>query len=91
MEISGNNIGNLSNIAALWEKGHRQTPLGQDEAIKQEDSVRISNFPQSATLLSDEEADVVLQETTDSIQNDPYNAMLAHSGLDASRVAALLA
>ncbi len=91
MEITGSNASNVSAMATLWEQGHRQAPVSQDSTIKQEDSVRISSFPQSATLLSDDEVDTVLQDTMNSITSEPHEAMFVHSGLDASRVAALLA
>ncbi len=91
MEVTSSNANGLSGIAVLWEQNQRQTQATQEDTIKQEDSVRVSHFPQNATLLSDAESEVVLQETMDSIKSDPYEAMFVHSGLDASRVAALLA
>ncbi len=89
MEVTNNNIINLNTMPTTWEQSPRQ--VSQDNAIQQQDSVRVSNFPQNATLLSDAEAETVLQETVHSITSDPYAAMHVHSGLDASRVAALIA
>ncbi len=59
----------------------------------QGDSVHMSNNvnTQEPTLLLDEEVDAVMEETTYLITQDPYAALHAHEGLDASRVAALLA
>ncbi len=61
----------------------------------QGDSVHMSNAaPVSGyepTLLEDDEVDGVMQETMYLITEDPYAALHAHDGLDASRVAALLA
>ncbi len=82
MEVTGTNA---------REQNQRQSVANQESTISKSDSVSISNFPQNATLLSDEEAETVLQETVDNIKSDSYSAMFVHSGLDASRVAALLA
>ncbi len=43
------------------------------------------------TLIADEDVEGVLNETVAMIAEDPYSALHVHSGLDASRVAALLA
>ncbi len=93
MDINTNNTNAVSSFRILWEQGANQSQTAQNQTSStiSEDSVRISNFPQDATLLSDDEATSVLNETVDTIKNDPHTAMFAHSGLDASRVAALLA
>ncbi len=83
----------LSASTTTWEVISNQNNITstQQAAQGREDSVQVNNNVHRATLLKDEDVDSVLNATTDSIASDPYSAMYAHSGLDAARVAALLA
>ncbi len=64
----------------------------QAESYMQNDSVVVSSTAYAEpTLIADEDVDAVMDETLSMIADDPYAALHAHSGLDASRVAALLA
>ena len=82
-------------MAAPWER--KATVAGQEadahgteisQMSQKGDQVRLGTMP---TLLEDHEVQGVLDETMTMISNDTYAALHAHSGLDASRVAALLA
>ncbi len=93
MDVSVSNA-SLGGTGSLWDQISSQNlnpPSASSSTAMQEDSVSISNFSQRAMVLKDEEVEAVLQETVNSITNDPYSALHVHSGLDASRVAALLA
>ncbi len=62
------------------------------EAPVQSDSVNVNTIGNvQPTLLADEDVEAVMEETLSMIAEDPYAALHVHSGLDAARVAALLA
>ncbi len=64
-------------------------PVNASDAVV--DSVQTRQASKEPTLIPDEDVDRVLAETIQYIFDDPYAALHVHSGLDASRVAALLA
>ncbi len=69
----------------------RQTQLAQEYDVPA-DSVQVNaNSYTEPTLLADEDVEAVMEQTMSMITEDPYAALHVHSGLDASRVAALLA
>ncbi len=69
--------------------------LNSAQPINSIDSVHVSSgapaYAHEPTLLQDEDVDGVMQDTMHLITEDPYAALHVHEGLDASRVAALLA
>ncbi len=92
-----NNISTItgSTQAVHWEILHsantepRQTQSAV--ATAPQDSVVVNSVGGvQPTLIADEDVDAVMDETISMIAHDPYAALHAHSGLDASRVAALL-
>ncbi len=69
----------------------RQTQSAHSQDLPT-DSVHVNAMTHvEPALIADEDLDAVMQETTSMITADPYAALHVHSGLDASRVAALLA
>ncbi len=88
-----------SNSGIQWETTKpasvepRQTqPADAHDASVQGDSVHVNaSGTAQPTLIADEDVASVMEETVSMIAEDPYAAMHAHSGLDASRIAALLA
>ncbi len=76
------NSGEASNAASL---------SAQNAPTEVVDSVHMRTANMEPMLIADEDVESVLQETTQMISDDPYAALHVHSGLDAARVAALLA
>ncbi len=96
MNISSN-VNNGLVHTSTWDNGTMaQTQAKGREAETAEladitDHVNVSTSGHTPTLLEDHEVEAILQDTLETIGNDPYAALHVHSGLDASRVAALLA
>ncbi len=96
MNINTSTTNGMPAVPPLWE----QTPAtyvenSMENPQPQEDTVRVSGSVngnlQEARLLDDEEAEVVFEETISMLGGDRNEALNVHSGLDAARVAALLA
>ncbi len=101
------NISNVNNgIQSLqWEvvtsphgelnRSESRQEQNSAQPINSIDSVHVSSgapaYAHEPILLQDEDVDGVMQDTTYLITEDPYAALHVHEGLDASRVAALLA
>ncbi len=95
-------MSNITNISGGMNVIHWDTMKSSTEAQNQQgtahsvptdvvDSVQMRAASMEPTLIADEDVDSVLEQTTQMISDDPYAALHVHSGLDASRVAALLA
>ncbi len=93
------NISNISgNLGTMqWDtvkNAHTEPRQTQSEELQNlpGDSVQVNaNAHMEPTLIADEDVEAVMNETMNMIVEDPYSALHVHSGLDASRVAALLA
>ena len=93
MNISLNSNNSLSPLLSAWERNQPSSSAAAATAAPETgDMVHVRPQPRpEARLLDDSEVDAVLQSTVDMIGGDIFGAMSAHSGLDAGRVAALLA
>ncbi len=91
MNISSNiNQGLVS--SSMWEAGiSKGREMESTELSATTDQVNLSASAQNPTLLEDHEVEGVLEDTMGMIGDDPYAALHVHGGLDAARVAALLA
>ncbi len=95
MNTISNITGNINTMQ--WETvmpAHTETrqPQSAHSQDLPADSVHVNATPYvEPALIADEDVDAVMQETMSMISADPYAALHVHSGLDASRVAALLA
>ena len=93
MNISLATNNTMSPLVSSWERSFSASqPVAQDAAMINNDASgdMVSVRPQ-ARLLEDSEVEGVLDSTLSMISNDIFGALGVHSGLDASRVAALLA
>ncbi len=102
MNIMPSTTNAMNTVPYIWEQGllSNQSPpayveYDNDTPRPQEDTVRVSGAVsanlQEARLLSDEEAETVLEDTIGILGSDSGAALNVHEGLDAARVAALLA
>lgn len=85
-----------STAGTAWEypSGARQDELTGSSSsayTSQGDQVRFNSNYAEATFLDDTEVESVLEDSMRYITGNPESAMYAHQGLDASRVAMLLA
>lgn len=91
MNISLNTTNTMSPLLSAWERNAASTESA-DTAVRRSrgDMVDLVSQNNQARLLDDSEVDDTLAATMSMIGSDPYSALSVHSGLDASRVAALL-
>lgn len=89
MNISLNTENTLSPLLSAWER----TAASSDATglSARGDVVDLMSQNRQARLLDDAEVEGTLASTLGMIGADPYSALSVHGGLDAARVAALLA
>ena len=84
------NINNINSFSSVIPFADRFQSQGQEVPTVQQEGDVVSVRP-AARLLEDDEWEGVLADSVSMIGANPMEAMQAHSGLDAARVAALLA
>lgn len=89
MNISTVGHQQAAHLFSVWERAAQVGPLAMDQAAQSIGDTLSLRRP--ARLLDDEEATTTLEETLWMIRDSAYDALGAHSGLDAGRVATLLA